>query len=61
MNKEKTKLKLGKLTDSELETLYHMVLNEKSERIQYLSNNTHTPNEQCRELESFFNQAWIHH
>jgi hypothetical protein len=37
-----------------------MVLEEKDGRMDYMSNTTHTPNEQCKGLQNFFAQAWIH-
>ena len=37
-----------------------MVMEEKSNRIQYLSNTKNTPREQCNALQDFFGQAWIH-
>jgi len=60
MNIEKTKEKLSKLGESDLDTLYNLVLEEKNNRIQFMSNTSHTPNEQCRGLQEFFAQAWIH-
>ena len=60
MNIEKTKEKLSKLGEADLDTLYNLVLEEKNGRIQFMSNTTHTPNEQCKGLQDFFAQAWIH-
>lgn len=61
MNKEKVKKSLGRLKYSDLVQLKEMVENELAEnRIQYSSNLTHTPNEQCKGLQSLFGQAWIH-
>jgi DNA-binding protein Fis len=61
MDIKKTKEKLHKLNDEDLETLYDMVLSEKdNNRMTYMSNTTHTPNEQCKGLQNFFAQAWIH-
>lgn len=60
MNVEKTKNKLSKLSDGDLECLYDLVLDEKSKRWQYLSNTENTPREQCKALSEFFANAWIH-
>jgi hypothetical protein len=60
MDVKKTKEKLRKLSDKDLNTLYHMVLEEKDGRMDYMSNTTHTPHEQCKGLQNFFAQAWIH-
>lgn len=61
MNITNTKAKLKTLTDSELDTLYDLVQSEKGERIQFQSNRTHTPNEMCRELSEFFENARYQH
>jgi hypothetical protein len=50
MEIKKTKEKLRKLSDKDLETLYNMVLSEKDTRMTYMSNTTHTPNTQWRRL-----------
>ena len=60
MDVKKTKQKLRKLSDKDLNMLYNMVLLEKDGRMDYMSNTTHTPNEQCKGLQNFFAQAWIH-
>jgi len=60
MDIKKTKEKLHKLNDEDLETLYDMVLSEKDTRMTFMSNTTHTPKEQCKALQNFFGQAWIH-
>jgi hypothetical protein len=61
MDIKKTKEKLRKLSDKDLETLYNMVLSEKdNNRMTYMSNTTHTPNEMCKGLQQAFAQAWIH-
>ena len=60
MDIKKAKEKLRKLSDKDLETLYNMVLSEKDTRMTYMSNTTHTPNEQCKGIQNFFAQAWIH-
>lgn len=60
MNIDKTKEKLSKLTDTELDALYNMVLKEKNSRMTYMSNTTHTPREQCQSLTEMFGNAWIH-
>jgi transcription initiation factor IIE alpha subunit len=60
MNIEKTKEKLKSLTDKELSDLQDLIHNERGNRIQYLSNTTHTPHEQSQALSEFFGQAWIH-
>jgi hypothetical protein len=60
MDIKKTKEKLHKLNNADLETLYNMVLSEKDTRMTYMSNTMHTPHEQCKGLQNFFAQAWIH-
>ncbi len=60
MDIKKTKEKLHKLNDEDLETLYNVILSEKDNRMTYMSNTTHTPNEQNKALQNFFAQAWIH-
>ncbi len=60
MDIKKTKEKLRKLSDTDLNMLYNMVLSEKDNRMVYMSNTTHTPNEQCKSLQNAFAQAWIH-
>ena len=60
MDIKKTKEKLRKLSGKDLDTLYNMVLEEKDNRMDYMSNTTHTPKEQCKALQNFFGQAWIH-
>ena len=60
MDIKKTKEKLRKLSGKDLDTLYNMVLEEKDNRMDYMSNTTHTPNEICKGLQNFFAQAWIH-
>ena len=60
MDIKKTKEKLRKLSGKDLDTLYNMVLEEKDNRMDYMSNTTHTPNEQCKGLQNFFGEAWIH-
>jgi hypothetical protein len=60
MDIKKTQEKLHKLKDKDLETLHKMVLSEKDNRMTYMSNTTHTPNEQCKELQNFFANAWTH-
>jgi hypothetical protein len=60
MDIKKTQEKLRKLKDKDLETLYNMVLEEKDNRMDYMSNTTHTPNEICKGLQNFFGGAWIH-
>ena len=60
MDIKKTKEKLRKLSKKDLDTLYNMVLEEKDNRMDYMSNTTHTPNEQCKGLQNFFGEAWIH-
>ncbi len=61
MNIERTKAKLSKLNETDLEWLYNLVLEEKSNRPQFLSNTTHTPREQTRALHEFFDNAWNQH
>ncbi len=60
MDIKKTKEKLRKLSVKDLDTLYNMVQAEKETRGTYMSNTTHTPNEQCKALQNAFAQAWIH-
>jgi DNA-binding protein Fis len=60
MDIKKTKEKLRKLSGKDLDTLYNMVLSEKDNRMDYMSNTTHTPNEICKGLQNFFGEAWIH-
>ena len=60
MDIKKTKEKLRKLSGKDLNTLYNMVLEEKDNRMDYMSNTTHTPNEICKGLQNFFGEAWIH-
>jgi DNA-binding protein Fis len=60
MDVKKTKEKLRKLSGKDLNTLYNMVLEEKDNRMDYMSNTTHTPNEICKGLQNFFGEAWIH-
>jgi DNA-binding protein Fis len=60
MDIKKTKEKLRKLSGNDLDTLYNMVLEEKDNRMDYMSNTTHTPNEICKGLQNFFGEAWIH-
>jgi len=60
MDVKKTKEKLHKLNDGDLNMLYNMVLEEKDNRMDYMSNTTHTPNEICKGLQNFFGEAWIH-
>ena len=50
MDIKKTKEKLRKLSNKDLNTLYNMVHAEKDTRMTYLSNTTHSPNEQCKGL-----------
>jgi hypothetical protein len=60
MDLNKVKEKLSKLSHRDLEDLYQAVLEEKSSRPVYMSNTTHTPQEQCRVLADQFSAAWIH-
>jgi hypothetical protein len=60
MDIKKTKEKLRKLSGKDLDTLYNMILEEKDNRMDYMSNTTHTPNEICKGLQNFFGEAWIH-
>jgi DNA-binding protein Fis len=60
MDIKKTKEKLRKLSGKDLDTLYNMVLEEKDNRMDYMSNTTHTPNEIRKGLQNFFGEAWIH-
>jgi len=60
MDIKKIKEKLRKLSGKDLDTLYNMVLEEKDNRMDYMSNTTHTPNEICKGLQNFFGEAWIH-
>ena len=60
MDIKKTKEKLHKLNDEDLDTLYDMVLSEKDTRMTFMSNKSHTAHEQCKALQNFFGQAWIH-
>ena len=60
MDIKNTKEKLRKLSGKDLDTLYNMVLEEKDNRMDYMSNTTHTPNEICKGLQNFFGEAWIH-
>ena len=46
MDVKKTKEKLRKLSDKDLDALYNMVHAEKDTRMTYMSNTTHSPNEQ---------------
>ena len=50
MDVKKTKEKLRKLSDKDLDALYNMVHAEKDTRMTYMSNTTHSPNEQCKGL-----------
>lgn len=60
MNAEKARQKLKLLSQKDLNLLYQMVQEEMDERPQFMSNATHTANEQCRALNQMFAQAWIH-
>jgi hypothetical protein len=60
MDKDKTKVKLNKLKDSELRTLLALVQEELSNRMRYLSNTENTPQEQCNALKRAFAEAWPH-
>ena len=60
MNTEKAKERIKALSDVELRQLLSMVLDELSERPQYLSNTENTPREQAKSLGEFFANAWHH-
>lgn len=60
MNVEKTKAKLKKLSNADIEKLLSLVTDEMDSRAVYMSNTTHTPNEIANQLHTFFSNAWIH-
>jgi len=70
MNVEKTKEKLNKLNDSDLDNLFRLIQTEyinrgrttKSNVIisNFTSNTTHSPEQQSASLSQAFENAWIH-
>lgn len=70
MNNNKTIIKLSKLSDSELDSLYTMIKKEYQNRnrmggnnipkLNFTSNETSSVEEQCEGLSRMFNNAWIH-
>lgn len=60
INKQKCVEKLRTLSMNDLQWLIETAQDESLKRGSYTSNTTHTPNEQCKDLQTFFGQAWIH-
>lgn len=60
MNIEKTREKLKTLSYRELKDLLELVCNEYESRPKFYSNRENNPRDQCKALEEFFGNAWIH-